>query len=148
MTAAWSIANDNAGDTWVTNNGSTGSVYEFANDGTLLSVPSGYTGGGLANPLGIAIDGAGNAWVTSDVATSTAIYNSVVKLGGDGSVLSGGSGFALPPTTYPVGDAVDGSGNVWVVMAANNVIEMVGVATPVVTPLSLGVKNNTLGTRP
>jgi hypothetical protein len=63
-------------------------------------------------------------------------------------VLSGGSGFALPPTTYPVGDAVDGSGNVWVVMAANNVIEMVGVATPVVTPLSLGVKNNTLGTRP
>jgi hypothetical protein len=148
MTAAWSIANDNAGDTWVTNNGSTGSVYEFANDGTLLSVPSGYAGGGLANPLGIAIDGAGNAWVTSDVATSTAIYNSVVKLGGDGTVLSGSNGFALPPTTYPVGDAVDGSGNVWVAMAANNVIEIVGVATPVVTPLSLGVKNNTLGTRP
>jgi hypothetical protein len=148
MTAAWSIANDNAGNTWVTNNGSTGSVYEFANDGTLLSVPSGYTGGGLANPLGIAIDGAGDAWVTSDVSSSSSIYNSVVKLGNDGTVLSGGNGFALPPTTYPVGDAVDGSGNVWVAMASNYVIEIVGAATPVVTPLSLGVKNNTLGTRP
>jgi hypothetical protein len=148
MTAAWSIANDNAGNTWVTNNGSTASVYKFGNDGTLLSGSNGYRGGGLANPLGIAIDGLGNAWVTSDVSSSSSIFNSVVELGNNGTVLSGGNGFALPPTTYPVGDAVDGSGNVWVVMASNNVIEIVGAAAPVVTPLSLGVKNGTLGTRP
>jgi hypothetical protein len=148
LTAAWSTANDNAGDTWVTNNGSTASVYKFANDGTILSGSSGYTGGGLANPLGIAIDGAGNAWVTSDVVISSTVHNSVVELGSDGTVLSGGSGFALPATSYPVGDAVDGSGNVWVAMAANKVIEIVGAAAPVVTPLSVGVKNHTLGTRP
>jgi len=33
-------------------------------------------------------------------------------------------------------------------MASNNVIEIIGAAAPVVTPLSLGVKNGTLGTRP
>jgi len=30
----------------------------------------------------------------------------------------------------------------------SSITEIVGAATPVVTPISLGVKNNTLGTRP
>jgi hypothetical protein len=152
LTGAWSIANDNAGITWVTNNGSTGSVYRFANDGTNLSGPSGYTGGGLANPLGIAIDGAGNAWVTSDQSTNIngglVFVSTMVELNNAGTILSGATGFLVPAAGYPVGTAIDGSGNVWAVMASNYVVELVGAATPVVTPLSVGVKNNTLGTRP
>jgi hypothetical protein len=43
--------------------------------------------------------------------------------------------------------AVDGSGNVWL-STNSGVIEIIGAATPVVTPIATGVKNNTLGTRP
>jgi len=148
LTGAWSIANDNAGNAWVANNGATSSVFELGSDGTILSGSGGYTGGGVSSPMAIAVDGAGSAWVTSDVSSSSGIYSSVVEFGPGGTVLSGATGFALTPTGTPVGDAVDGSGNLWVAMSETNVIEMVGVATPVVTPLSLGVKNGTLGTKP
>jgi hypothetical protein len=140
LTAAWSTANDSAGNTWVTNNDTTSSVYKFANDGTILSPSTGYTGGGIANPLSIAIDGAGNAWVTS--------VSNLVELDNNGNILSGGTGYFIPQTGNPVAVAVDGSGNVWTAMASNYVVEVVGAATPVVTPLSVGVKNNTLGQRP
>jgi hypothetical protein len=46
------------------------------------------------------------------------------------------------------GIAIDGGGNVWVMLSNNTVAEFVGAATPVVTPFSLGVKNGTLGQRP
>ncbi|HWW96926.1 MAG TPA: hypothetical protein VNY74_04485 [Edaphobacter sp.] len=156
LTNAWSIANDSAGNTWVTNNGFFSNVFRFASDGTNLSGPNGYTGGGLTNPLAIAIDGAGNAWVTSDsISTSSGspvAYNSVVQFGSDGTLLSGATGYSLSTNGIagglPRGIAIDGSGNVWVAASGTNVVELVGAATPVVTPLSVGVKNNTLGTRP
>jgi len=44
--------------------------------------------------------------------------------------------------------ALDGSGNVWVLLADNTVTEYVGVATPVVTPIALGVKNKKLAAKP
>jgi hypothetical protein len=43
---------------------------------------------------------------------------------------------------------VDGSGNVWVLLANNTVTEYVGAATPVVTPLALGVQSKKLGAKP
>ena len=48
----------------------------------------------------------------------------------------------------PLRVAVDGSGNVWVLLANNTVTEYVGVATPVVTPIALGVKNGKLAAKP
>jgi hypothetical protein len=48
----------------------------------------------------------------------------------------------------PLRVAIDGSGNVWVLLAGNSVTEYIGVATPVVTPLSLGVKNKKLAAKP
>jgi len=152
LTGAWSIANDNAGNAWVANNGFTPSVFKFANDGTNLSGSTGYTGGGVSNPLGVAIDGAGNAWVTRDTSAlvnGALVFSSgVVELDNNGTILSGANGFSFAYGAYPVGDAVDGSGNVWLVMSDSQIMELIGAATPVVTPLSLGVKNNTLGTRP
>ena len=47
--------------------------------------------------------------------------------------------------------ALDGSGNVWVSGGNSfqgSVVEFIGAAVPVVTPLAVGVKNNMLGTRP
>jgi len=45
--------------------------------------------------------------------------------------------------------AIDPSGNVWVTnYIGNSVVEMVGAAAPVVTPLSLAAGNNMLGVAP
>jgi streptogramin lyase len=50
----------------------------------------------------------------------------------------------------PYGIAVDGSGNVWVAShdATGPLTEFVGVAAPVVTPISAGTTYQELGTRP
>ena len=44
--------------------------------------------------------------------------------------------------------AIDGSGNVWVLLSDNTITEYIGVATPTVTPLALAVKNKKLGAKP
>jgi streptogramin lyase len=136
------IAIDGSGDVWVTN-AVGNSVSEISKNGAAVSGAGGYTGTGLANPNAIAIDGAGDVWVTNATA------NSVVKLSNSGAVLTGASGY-LSGNSNPLSTlAVDGSGDLWVVVdAGNSVEEAVGAATPVVTPLSVGVENNMLGTRP
>jgi ligand-binding sensor domain-containing protein len=56
----------------------------------------------------------------------------------DSSVLSGGVKSA----------AVDGSGNMWVLLANNTVAEYVGIATPTITPAALVLKNSKQGSKP
>jgi secreted PhoX family phosphatase len=41
------------------------SVSVFANNGSVLSPATGYTGGNLSSPSGVAIDGSGNVWITN-----------------------------------------------------------------------------------
>jgi streptogramin lyase len=133
------IAFDNSGNAWVLMGGN--SVFELSSSGTLIS---GYFGGGLGgNGTQIAIDGSGDVWVANATTVS--------ELSNSDTALSPSTGFALPGVlSDPArGVAVDGSGNVWVTEGHQGRIgELVGAATPVVTPLSVGVKNNTLGTRP
>jgi hypothetical protein len=43
--------------------------------------------------------------------------------------------------------AIDGSGDVWVA-GTGSVTEIIGAATPVVTPLATAVANSKLGIRP
>jgi hypothetical protein len=69
--------------------------------------------------------------------------------------LSNGGAALSPSTGYqgnlnsPLGIGVDGSGDIWVSNSGNNSVgEFIGAGAPVVTPLAVGVKNNTLGTRP
>jgi hypothetical protein len=141
------IAIDNSGNVWVSNSGGTyGSVTEISKTGSLLSGSTGYTNSSLSNPEAIAIDGAGNAWVAGAYSTS--------EISSTGNFLSGSTGFSAYDGIS--GIAIDGSGGVWLNYASCNYFfgcsyytqEMVGAATPVVTPLSVGIKNNTLGTRP
>jgi hypothetical protein len=155
LSGAWRTANDSGGNTWVANNGSTPSVFKLGSDGTNLSGSNGFTAGGVSNPLGIAIDGEGNVWATSDSTSfatgSPVVTSSMVELDNNGGLLSGTTGLSLVSTSSlasPVSDGIDSSGNVWVAMSSSNIVELVGAATPVVTPLSLAVRNNTLGTRP
>ena len=141
------IAIDHVGNVWVSNSGGTsGSVTEISKTGTLLS-GSGFTNSALSNPKAIAIDGAGNVWVAGANATS--------EISSGGTFLSGSTGFAAADGLVS-GIAIDGSGDVWLNYDPYNFLfgytyymqEMVGAATPVVTPVSLAAKNNTLGTTP
>jgi streptogramin lyase len=148
LNAPTGIAIDHSGNVWVSNSGGTyGSVTEISKTGTLLS-GSGFTSSALGNPTAITIDGAGNAWTVGPGAIN--------EISPAGSFLSGSTGFPAAEGSNVTGMTIDGSGDVWVNYDPYSFLfgysyymqEMVGAATPVVTPLSVGVENNTLGTRP
>jgi hypothetical protein len=135
---------------------STSFVGEVSSTGTVLSsIFQGYKAFYGANTKVLAVDGAGNVWVGNGASPNLNrglyTYPQMLELNNAGTVLSEGNGFAIPPPptqSVPVGVAVDGSGDVWTAMGATVVYEFIGAGAPVVTPLSLGVKNGTLGTRP
>jgi hypothetical protein len=148
------IAIDNAGDIWVSNGdpfgSGGGSVSKFLNTGVPSSPPSGFRGGGIASTSAIALDGAGTPWITN--------AHGISHLAADGTPLSGSQGYANN-TSAMIGAsiAIDGSGNVWFPIpnyfpysfpSVGAIGELVGAATPVVTPISAGLVNNTLASRP
>jgi hypothetical protein len=117
-----------------------------------------------SDPSVFALDGAGNVWgvVTFQWTTishppSTEYSSAVAEMSNTGKIVSGKFGYAGSTPLGSIGRflnvgvqgiAIDGGGNVWVMLSGNTVAEFVGAATPVVTPFSLGVKNGTLGQRP
>jgi len=139
-----SMALDPAGDPWVANFAGP-SLSELigggtppakcpmppgANDsGCPVSPASGYTGGGLSGPAGIAIDSAGQAWVCNLTG------NSISQFAAGGTALSGANGYTGPGLLQPYGLAVDASGNLWVAnYGGNSLTEFLGIAAPVTTP--------------
>jgi len=141
LNAPSGIAIDGPGNVWMVNSGNS-TLTKLSNLGAALSPSAGFAGGGLSGPAGLAIDGRGNAWVANFGG------NSVSEFSNAGAVLSP-TGFLGQGVYAPAGIAVDGSGNVWVTNDGDNVlVEFIGAAAPVVTPLAMGVKNNSLGTRP
>jgi hypothetical protein len=138
----WAIAIDGSGNGWVTNNVGN-SVSKVSSAGVALSPSSGFTAGaGLVAPYCLSVDGAGNVWVGADTSEN------IVEFNNSGILLSGGSGLRTGDQNPILSIAVDGSGDVWTTVDSNSVNEIIGVAAPVVTPLSVGAKNNMLGTRP
>jgi hypothetical protein len=143
------IAIDHSGNVWVSNSSS---VVEISSTGTLISPAAGYSNSSTTGLLGVAIDGAGNAWVASPT--------SIAEISSSGTILSGSTGFTSLDAQSVKSIAVDASGDVWTNYVACSYSysygtdciasyqEVVGAGAPVVTPLALGVKNNTLGTRP
>jgi hypothetical protein len=108
-----------------------GGICKVSESGT---VATGFPYAGTPNGRGttsVALDGTNQAW---GVATS------FIHLANDGTPLNPASGvgsaFATGYLAYGV--AVDGSGNVWASFPANTsnmVVELIGAATPVVTPV-------------
>ncbi len=152
LNAPTAIAIDHSGNVWVTNKGGN-NVIVISSTGGAVSGSSGYTPASLSQPSAIAIDGAGNAWVKGLGVGQDAGNYTITELSNSGVVLSGANGFFA---TTPGGIAIDASGDVWTNYAYVQALfstqwyveELVGAATPVVGPVSVGVKNNTLGTRP
>jgi hypothetical protein len=139
---SFNIAIDTYGNAWATNFVGA-SASEFSNAGSALSGSAGFTAGVSSYPSGVSIDGSGNVWIANG-------NGNVTELSSSGTVLFVGSaGGYIVSSNGAINDAVDGSGNIWITNPASNGIdEMVGAATPVVTPLAVGVKNNKLGARP
>jgi hypothetical protein len=109
--------------------------------------------GTIYDPQGVAVDGEGYVWIASAGGTNIngSGYSAAPNLteidpsdpydyyaGYQASSLSNGTERA----------AVDRAGNVWVLLANNTVTKYVGVATPAVTPIALGIKNKKLGAKP
>jgi hypothetical protein len=140
------LAIDASGNIWASNlSGS--SLSAFSNTGSPLS--SGFTGGGITYSFGTAIDGAGNVWVANATDTISEISNS-------GEALSPVTGYMGAGLNQPFTLAVDGSGDVWIANGyGNSVTELIGIATPVITPIAAGLPStpttdgsSNLGTRP
>ena len=71
-----------------------------------------------------------------------------------GRAQSGASGYGSAALVNPFRVALDRSGNVWVANQGTSVVgsgvitQIVGVAAPVVTPLSVAIQSNALNQRP
>jgi hypothetical protein len=128
------IAADQAGNLWVGNFSSPNpTVSEVSSAGSVIS--AGYGGGGLMQPGGVAVDGAGNIWALN--------YGggTLTKLEGangshPGLAISGANGFGRAGLlSKPYALAIDATGSIWASSKDNAVVQYVGAAVPVKTPL-------------
>jgi hypothetical protein len=99
----------------------------------------------------VGIDGAGRVWV---------VGASVAELSSTGAILSGSTGYKNSYFYLPYSMALDGSGDLWVgnsgyMYQPDSIVEFIGVATPVITPIAAGLPatptadgSSKLGTRP
>ena len=109
-----------------------------------------YSSGGLDQPAAVAVDGAGLVWASnaSNNANASGLY-SVSAIAPHGVGISPGTGFQHAGLAVPAGITLDGSGNVWVAnTTAPTLTEIVGAATPVVTPMAQALANDKVGVTP
>ena len=155
-----SVEIDNAGDIYFPN-----TLLGSGMDELLAGASSANQGGlgqqiasslfGVYSPF--AIDGAGRIWIVAGPNYNTTPVEPVAvsELSGAGSILnSNGSALGLIAPDVNgngiAGVASDASGNVWILggIDPSTATEIVGVATPTVTPLSVAVEKNKLGSKP
>jgi len=154
-------ATDGSGNVWaIISSGNVCQVPPYGGNGSNLSASINCysdTSGDFPffSPAGLALDGAGIVWIASAGGTNsnnTVIPPSIFPLSVSLSKGNNGAGttnLSSPSlAARPQRLAVDGSGNVWVLLANNTVTEYIGVATPAVTPTALAVKNKKLGAKP
>lgn len=137
------VAIDNAGNKWFAD------VYGSTNAGwyitELVGSGAGFTDntysaqGQQMSQANTSIDGSGHVWVTTFGNGTNANYsNWVGEFSSTGALLSPSNGFHDPNLFCQTasGMAIDGSGNVSISCAGpSGIMEYVGAATPVVTPL-------------
>ena len=158
------VAIDASGNAWI-NDAFTGNLTKLSSTGAILSGASGFPTCVSPGPFAtcnaqfsaqtLAIDGSGNAWapITYQVQPPSpaplAFYFGLSEMNSSGTILSGPTGYNTNNSIIPFAVAIDSSGNVWSASPAGEVVtQLIGAATPVVTPLSVAAKNGALGTRP
>ena len=158
------MAADSSGDMWdvtqqSSGNGQVCKTPPYAGKGSELTAscdPAENTSGENGVPLpvfniqGIALDGAGAFWVAGAGGGGLSFPPSVLP------IVPGGTGSANPQGSYaspslvagPLRVGIDGSGNIWVLLANNTLTEYIGAAAPTVNPTGLALKNKKLGAKP
>ncbi len=148
----YGLAADN-NSMWVANV-SGNSVTDFALSGATITASNNYAPtGGFKAPSYVAVDGAQNIWVANKNTGTAPLGGTVSEISSAGVLLSE---TPISPATSPLGFVhvglssgqgigVDPSGNVWI---ANNsttagVEEIVGAATPVITPIAASLAYKT-----
>jgi hypothetical protein len=140
---------DSSGYVWIADFGSA-SVTRLLHTGANQTGPTGYTGGGLGLPYSVSIDGSGISWTVSQ-----SPFNVTAITSTDAQV-SGPNGYPSSTLNLPTAIAIDGSGDAWIANNGSNTVgELVGVAVPVLTPISAGLPStptangtSKLGTQP
>jgi hypothetical protein len=86
----------------------------------------------------------------SNVTINNNTVSPIAEFDDSGNPISPDTGYIAPGIVDQiVSIAIDGSGDVWAADPSTNyLVELIGAATPVVTPLSVAAQTNTLGTRP
>ncbi len=160
------VAIDGSGNAWVTD--ATG-VAQFNNSGTQLSPSGGYSQNLYNRPESVIIDGLGRAWVSNIATDATGhtlgVPGSITAFSPTGTLISTSTsstsagtllGYTaagiIPQQPFsPQGIKIDPSGNLWITGVSSYrgaVTELIGIAAPVVTPLSVATSTGQLGTRP
>ncbi|MDE1163693.1 MAG: hypothetical protein PW792_17350 [Acidobacteriaceae bacterium] len=132
----YGVAIDSGQNAWVSDH-YTNSLVEFSNNCSYVqNLPT------ISAPLGLAIDG-NNTMFT---------VNANGRLGAtttSGTAISPADGYNLGVTGTLIGPAIDGSGNAWLLnYNTGKLEEVLGIAAPVVTPLSVAAQNIKIGQRP
>jgi hypothetical protein len=154
ITSPYQVAIDQTGNVWVSDNtsNSTRPVTKYV-PGT--NNQTSFTGGGLNNHggTGLVIDGSGNVIVGtwSSPNLLTILNNSGTFLtttsGLTGNYTVSGTTTATTTTEGLLNFTLDASGNLWS-NGATQLHEYIGIATPVLTPLSAAVKAGTIAAKP
>jgi hypothetical protein len=115
-----------------------------------------FTGANFYQAFGAAVDGNGNIWVTNRFNAS--LGGSAAAPGASTIIELTSAGVAVSPSTNytyggilddPLNLAIDPSGDIWVTnYGGSKLVEIIGGAAPVVTPLSNAANSGTLGTEP
>lgn len=143
----FAIALDSSSRAWVVDQSS--NALSVLNGGSPIT-GSPFTGGGLSLPNAVVLDGSGTAWVSNGNGSLSAFSST-------GATITPATGY-VSGAGLANGVAVDGSGSVWLTSCgsyctgtgtdAGSVYQLIGVASPVVTPLAVAAKNNALATKP
>ena len=124
---SYGLAIDPQNNIWVPNedstqtgvNGGYGSVTVLNSAGQFVSGSAGYSAGGIAYPIAIAIDPNATAWVID-------YFNaSLTQLSSSGQPLSGPNGYTSPQLPFPISIAIDASHNAWIGNSYNNIVTKV-----------------------
>ncbi|HEX5283741.1 MAG TPA: hypothetical protein VFW30_06445 [Bryocella sp.] len=92
--------------------------------------PTTLSGGGLNNPVALAFDGAGNLWAANSGASTISGFHGTTALSS--------SGFETGSNGVTYGVATDPAGDLWTVNSDGSVSEILGLASPTVTPVYPG----------
>ena len=141
---------------WIVNQSATGTLTTVTGSGASNAFAQ-VSNSCLQTPQFVAIDGSDNVWVsnstgiTANVNGTSTTITTVCEFNNAGTLISSTPGYGPHGISTGRGIAVDLSGNVWVTSYGttySSVTEIVGVATPAVAPLSVALKNGTIGKRP